>query len=539
MEDNESLDEKILPPTAEPSKSTKSKETKGAKEAKDLLQEEEPSASSETNPLTTSFKTPSNPNPNPSPNSPAPLPSLSTLNLELSLLRLTLYTLAVSVGLRDIFILPLMKTIREDMGEPPAVFLSFQSTTALPWSAKPLLACVQDLTFIKGGRVDRVRLYVGMATVATMGCAIFCHLFSSLNLTYLTGLFFILTGGAVIEDCIGQSLTVRLMRLYILRDKVMGFDPDNKKVKESTIETASLDLSVADSQKSSKVESSEEAQREDGETEGKKVYGYYVTIRFGVRRLSYFLGGLLANDIPLQHFFAVFAGVKIIYFSFLLLKYNLIDTRRDQGTSFWESFKQIIKIIVSKPILLPTILSIIVLSTPNLMESGNYIVQSKYGWSKLKLSINSLISSILYFFAIMVIIKNMKKLPMMAQLGLGAFAIIFCSAMMFRFTFEMKEWVVYATHIVYGFFSYLQMDMFLIPIIARLSEKCPKGLEGFAITLIAAIIVSSIIISGYLGAADLNYFDITDKDYSNFDKVCQVALAYSLVAGTFLFCLGK
>jgi len=440
--------------------------------------------------------------------------SVDSLSRQIRWLRLLTYIIAVGTGVMHVTHYPNLFYVKDILKADPGEYTFFNSMASIAWTVKPILAYCEDMV---APFHYRVKSWVGLAA------SMVCLLSIGVSLSHPTlGMFTVIYGAvnssAVLMDILAQSLTVTILDLH----RSLG---ETKAMQE--------DLSPSDIKKAGQAEIAE----------GKKLYGNYVMARFIIRASSTFIGGLLAKTIRMQSFFIGIAAVQlpVLFFVFFIFK----EQRRDYVISpnfhlinnilsFWRS-------ITAKPILFPLLLGLVILLCPDVKDAGTYILTDILHWSSAQVSGAGMCASIIYFIFMLYTINKAKSLGFMLQLFIGATASTINSMMMFRFIFleGLDFTAMFGLTLVAAFTYNLTTDMVLIPIVARYSTLCPKGIEGFGVTSIAAIVNSSNTISGLFGAKLLSIYKVSKSNYDNLYIPVTMSCAQALLGMLLTPLLGK
>lgn len=444
---------------------------------------------------------------------PEELKSKEEIKTQIRSLTVLIYLIAASSGALMTTLYPNTNYFENIIKADPSEFVNFKSVSSLPWSFKPIIAYMED-TVRPCGR--RVKAWMSVAAIINICCSLGVSIFLPKNWVF-TGLFFGITLATVMTDVIAQGLTVILLNLH----KALG-------------EAEAIETDPHDS-KAIQVAS------EKGEEYGKRIYGYYTIARFVFRTILTFVGGIYAESINLNVFYIVVACFQTVILLYVLVQFKEPPPPTGEQKTLVQNFKEFKNVITARETLFPIILMIISYLSPSYVDVGPFVLKSKLEWSFKKISLNKLISGVLYFFVMMELIKKAKKLKFSTQMYISLMAIVLRNLFAFSYVIydDLGQVGMYISQIISTFWENLGIDLILISVVARFSAKCPKGIESFGVTSIAAVLNLANTGGGYLGGITLNAFGITNKDYSNLIYPLLITFVYGQVSMLLGTCLGK
>ena len=403
---------------------------------------------------------------------------------------------------------PNLYYVKDNLGAEPPQYTFFKSMGTIAWTIKPIMAYCEDMLAPFGYRV-KSWVTIGSFMVISTSLTVY---FTTPGLTQFTAQYALMNFFAVVMDIIAQSLAVTTLALH-------------RKIGETR----------------ARIEGkSDEEIKADGEAEvleGKKLYGNYVIYRFFSRAASIFIGGVIGSSLSIQIIFLMIGLVQLPILIYTLCIFS--EERKGYVLSpdfhLVNNMLSFSKSIFCKQIALPLILGLVILLSPDVKDAGTYILTDILHWSSIKLSFAGIIGSVLYYIIMHYTVNKAKSLGLMLQLFIAASASTFNSLMMFRFIFleAMNFPLMFFLTVMAAFSNYLTSDMVLIPIVARYSSACPKGIEGFGVTSIAAIVNTADTLSGLWGAKLLSLNHVVKASYDDLYIPVTISCSHALF-GMFL-----
>jgi len=441
---------------------------------------------------------------------------LSVRDLEKRILELTslTYIIAFATGIVTSTVYPNLYYIKDKLHLGSVEYINFRSLGGIAWSIKPIIGYIED---VLAPFHYRIKFWILLASVlsATTSITIF---FMHPNIFTFTVMFAIVNTAAVMHDVIAQGLTVIILNLHKTLAETQA-RVDDKNTTEVLLEG------------------------EKGTSEGKKAYGNYVMTRFIIRTTSTFLGGILAKILPVQYFFGAIGAVQILIIFYVLI--FIREERRpdiiSKDFSFVNNIKSFWQAISGKDTLLPIVLMILITACPDIKDSGTYILSDLMKWSPLTLSSSTMVAGVFYYIFMLYAINHAKNLQFPVQIFIASTANALGNLLFFRFIFyeEFADWSMYILTILTSFCTNLTVDFILIPIVARFSARCPKGIEAFGVTTIAALLNFSGTLSGIFGSFLLKVFSVTQDNYDNLYLPVTVVFGLGILVLTITPLFGK
>ena len=381
----------------------------------------------------------------------------------------------------------------------------FRSISSLPWSIKPFIGYVEDVIY---PFTYRIKSWIVISCfVSITGCSLIGFL--KPKTTEMTWFFFMINFAGVMQDVIAQGLTVIILNLH--KSKAEAIARENRAITKEII-----------------------LQTEKGTEIGKKVYGNYVLGRFILRTTATFVGGVLSKKIDFYLFYAAISVVQVLMLFYVLFIFKE-DSKKSLISSelnFLKNIKGFWGAISGLDTLLPLIITVVILITPNISDPGTYILVNIKKWKPFDLSLATLISGIFYYLSMMFVLNKAKGLKLPYMMLIAVVASNITNVISFQFTiYDVLHYgSLFSLYVVNYFCSTLSVDFLLIPIVGRFSLKCPKGIESFGVTALAAIVNFSGMSAGVLGSKVLQHFHVEKDQYENLIYPTEISFGYGLFA---------
>ena len=439
---------------------------------------------------------------------------VSVIDTKIMRYSIIVYAVAFITGILQFAYFPNLFYFTDVLGQTPGVYIKATSSASYPWTAKPLFGYLQDSLYLAGyrskgwfiiscifGALVSARLYLIEPTV------------QSFTLFYL-----LLNVAVVISDVMAQGLSVIIVNLKKAKAEAIGASENHRK--------SEILINV-----------------EKGQKEGKKIFGNYTLLRFMVRNIGKFMGGILVNIIS---FNTVYGIIGCIQLGVLALLLSVPETREAKwynpnSGNIFTLLKEFLLSIWRKEIILPFILILLFRLCPEVSESGTFILKDELKWSPASLSINSLASSLIYFVAMLYLINLAESLSFKSKIYIGSVSGALTSLLYYRFAMyeDLSYVTMFGLQIVASFFQNLNFELFMIAFIGRYSPYCPKGMESFCVAAIIAVMNFCGIQGNLFGAMVLNYYGIQKGHYA--ELIFPMAINYFFIIGALLLTpvLGK
>jgi hypothetical protein len=177
-------------------------------------------------------------------------------------------------------------------------------------------------------------------------------------------------------------------------------------------------------------------------------------------------------------------------------------------------------------------MTVLLLITPNISDPGTFILVNIKHWKPFDLSTATLVAGVFYYLSMMFVLNKAKGLKLPYMMLMAAIASNVTNLISFQFTvYEMLQYgSLFTLYVVNYFCSTLSVDFMLIPIVGRFSLKCPKGIESFGVTALAAIVNFSGMTAGVLGSKVLQHFHVEKDQYENLIYPTEISFGYGLFA---------
>lgn len=381
----------------------------------------------------------------------------------------------------------------------------FRSISALPWSIKPLIGYVEDVIY---PFTYRIKSWIVLSCfVSITGCSLIGYL--QPKTTQMTYLFFMINFAGVMQDVIAQGLTVIILNLH--KSKAEAVARENRAVTKEIL-----------------------LQTEKGGEVGKKVYGNYILGRFILRTTSTFVGGILSKKIDFYLFYVAISTVQVLMLVYVvfIFKEESKGALISKELNFIKNIKGFLGAILGLDTLLPLIIMVVILITPNISDPGTYILVNIKHWQPFDLSTATLVGGILYYLSSMFVLNKVKGLKLPYMLFIAAVASNAKNIVAFQYTvYDVLHYgSLFTLYLADYFCSTLSVDFLLIPIVGRFSTKCPKGIESFGVTALAAIANFSGVSAGVLGSKLLQHFHVEKDQYENLIYPTEISFGYGLFA---------
>ena len=413
------------------------------------------------------------------------------------------YAVAVSTGILQIALYPNLFYVKEELGQEAKEYTRFRSYSSIAWSIKPVLAYFEDSI---NPFYSRVKYWMVIGCLMNIGG---CLLIVLLKPGYwpFTFFFMLCNFANVIHDVLAQGMSVILLNLYRqLAETEARY--------ERELGTAEVLI-----------------EGEKGAEEGKKVYARYHLTRFILRTIATFAGGYLATFLPIRIvYFAIMVvqGLVLIYALFFFWE-EKSKTIFSGHRNLFSDVGKFFRAITGKDTLFPLLIMILIRVTPDASDAGTYIQNDIMDWTSFDLSLNTLVAGIIYYIVMITLVNKAKGLGVKIQVAVAGICAAIYNFSNFRFLYyeSLTYFSMFILSIISTILQNLSGDFILFAIVGRFSMKCPKGLEGFGVTAIAAISNFGANAAGLSGAAVLGYYKVNHLDYTNLMHVFMVAFGFS------------
>ena len=400
------------------------------------------------------------------------------------------FLLSIASGTLMFITYPNFFYVKDTLKASPSQYTLFDTLTKTTWTFKAIVGYIEDTYFPFR---YKVRSYVVLSCIGTIVFSWMIFLLKP-GLWFFTGLVALIYLSVCIEDVMAEGLTAVAMNY-------------EKRLKE--------------------------LERHKDEKDEKKNFGNFVIFRNLVRTVCIFLGGEYYNKMNIGVVYVLLSilPVFILLYAACGFKEDPRDSWVNKESNFRKNIGNFYQVMRRKEVLLPTILMMFVYSNPNLSDTGNYILtdENQGNWSDQDLSLNTLVSNLIYTAVMLVIINKIRGLRfsliiLMAIIGLNVTNLMNYSFVFIKkFTFNQMFALQLLNQVTQNFSG----DMTIIPIVGRFSTLCPKGMENFGVTFIVSISVLGLTISGALGSYLLRSYGITSEDYSNYGTPVLIGCIYS------------
>ena len=430
------------------------------------------------------------------------LESVEILETRIRRYTIIVYAVAFITGILNFAQLPNFYYFKDDLKEKPGVYVEAVSFASYPWTIKPLFGYLQDSFYLFGYRSK-----AWFVLSCSLGAFISFQLYlSKPSVSMFTFYYLLLNIGVVISDVMASGLSLVIVNLKKAHAEAIG---EREKRRNSEI------AAFVDS----------------GTKKGKKVYGNYILLRFMVRNIGKFVGGVLAKSISLN---SVYAVVGLVQVSVLALLLVIPETREvkwfnPEVGNILTLLKQTFKALWRKELMLPFSLVLLSRICPDVSESGNYITTDEMKWTPLQLSFNILASSLLYFAMMLYIINWSENMSFRTKMYIAALSGLSANYIFYRFVMyeDLGFYVMYALNILATIFSNLNFEFFMIAFVGKLSTFCPKGMEGFVVAVVMSVMNFFGIQGNMIGAKLMNHYKIEKGSYDNQIYPMAIAFFYS------------
>lgn len=413
------------------------------------------------------------------------------------------YAIAISTGILQIALYPNLFYVKTELEREPHEYARFRSIASVAWSIKPVLAYFEDSI---SPFYSRVKYWMVIGCLMNIGGCIMVVLLKP-GYWPFTFIYMLCNFANVIHDVLAQGMSVILLNLY----------------RQSAEAEARYERQLGTQEV--KLEG------EKGTEEGKKVYARYHLTRFILRTVATFVGGLIAQDFPIRIVFFIIAAVQG-----LVLFYALFIFWEERSKTIFSNHRNLIHDIVKffnaikgKDTLFPLIVMILLRINPDCSDAGTYILTDIMEWKSSDLSAMTLAAGILYYIVMITLINKAKGLGVKTQVAVAGIAACIYNYTNFRYIYyqELGYWSMMGLSIISTIIQNISGDFILFAIVGRFSLKCPKGLEGFGVTAIAAISNFGANAAGLGGAQLLDEYDVNHLDYTNFISPLMVSYVFS------------
>lgn len=184
-------------------------------------------------------------------------------------------------GITMFILYPKMFHIKDVLKAQSYEYTQFRSIVSIPWTLKPLIGYIEDVVFVKG---YRIKFWICLSNVMYLSASLIIF-FKTTNYTSFLVLDFITSLANAMQDVVGQGLAVVVMNMKkILRER--------EGVKSALPET------------------------EDN------IFGNFVFIRFLIKAVGSFLGGIFAGKAPIGYFYMVIGVLQVAIICIVLSMYR-------------------------------------------------------------------------------------------------------------------------------------------------------------------------------------------------------------------------
>lgn len=413
------------------------------------------------------------------------------------------YAVAISTGILQIALYPNLFYVKGELEREPHEYARFRSISAIAWSIKPVLAYFEDSI---SPFYSRVKYWMVIGCLMNIGGSI---LIVMLKPGYwpFTFLFMLCNFANVIHDVLAQGMSVILLNLYRQLAEAEARYERHLGTQEVILEG------------------------EKGTEEGKKVYARYHLTRFILRNISTFAGGLIATLLPIRFIFFIIMSVQglVLFYALFFFWEEKSKTIFSSHRNLFTDIGKFYHAIKGKDTLFPLIMMILLRINPDCSDAGTYILNDIMEWTSTDLGIMTLVSGVLYYIVMITLVNKAKSLGVKTQVAIAGIAACLYNYSNFRYLYyENLNYVsMQALSILSTIIQSISGDFVLFAIVARFSLKCPKGLEGFGVTAIAAMSNFSASAAGLSGAQLLDEFGVNHLDYTSFLKPLMVSFVFS------------
>jgi hypothetical protein len=416
---------------------------------------------------------------------------------------LIIFAIAISTGILQIALYPNLFYVKRELNREPHEYARFRSISAIAWSIKPVLAYFEDSI---NPFYSRVKYWMVLGCLMNIGGSILIVLLKP-DYWPFTFCYMLCNFANVIHDVLAQGMSVILLNLY-------------------------RQLAEAEARYERHLGTTEVLlEGEKGATEGKKVYANYHLTRFILRTVATFIGGAIATTFPIRVVFIIIAAVQgavLIYALFFFWEQKsktIFSGHRNLFTDIGKFYRA----IIGRDTLFPLIIMILLRVCPDCSDAGTYILNDIMEWTSFDLSLMTLVAGIIYYVLMITLINKAKDLGVKTQVGIAGVCACLYNYSNFRFLYynELTYWSMFGFSLLSTMLQNVSGDLILFAIVGRFSMKCPKGLEGFGVTAIAAVSNFGASSAGLLGAQLLDEYHVHHLDYTNLLKPFMVSFGFS------------
>ena len=427
---------------------------------------------------------------------------------------MVVYTVSLFTGLIQFAYYPNFYYFKDGLGTPPGEYLRATSLATYPWAMKPLFGYLQDTLYLGGYRSK------GWFVISCL-FGIFVSTLYYLQKPSINGFILLdtlLNTAVVISDVMAQGLSVVIVSLKKAHAEAIG---QRDKQRNTIVNLAVL----------------------KGQSESKKIFGNYNLMRFMIRNLGRFLGGVLVNVLSFNTVYGIIGIAQLGVLTILLIIPEKKEERwiNTEAGNIFTLLKAFSKSIWRKELVLPLLLILLFRFCPDISDSGNYILTDEIGWSSLTLSLNTLCSSIVYFIAMLYLVNLAENLSFSSKMYIATIAGVLNTFVYYRFSVfeEVSFALMFSLHILGFIFTNLNFEFYMIAFVARYSTYCPKGMENFGVASVAALMNLGRIQGSIIGSKILTHYHIGSGHYE--DLVFPTAIGFFFTIGVLLLTpvLGK
>lgn len=429
-------------------------------------------------------------------------------------LTIVIYAVALSTGIIQFALYPNFYYFKDVLQEPAAAFTQFKSVSLLPWSLKPIFGYVEDLFAPFGYKSKSWLIFSCLLCAGTSLGMYFIRPSAFLFTVFNTAL----NAAVVINDVMAQGLTVVVLNL--------------KKVHAEA-------KAVQERRRTSEVRASGEI----GAAEGKKVFGNYNLLRFLTRNIGIFLGGIFAKSMEITTVYGIIAMVQIVIMVLLIfIKEERTSDWINRGAgSLLGKIRSFGGSVIQPEIIWPLILILLCRAAPDLSDAGTFVLSEEMKWSAFELSLNSFMSAVIYFVAMLFLVNLTKNMTFTTKMLLASLSSTFFNYVIMRYAFyEYFTFLpMYCMTVLSTFLQNFSFEFFMIALVTRYSIVCPKGMENFGIASVTSLMNFSSTMGGFLGSAVLTRFNVTSGNYDFLIYPVTISFCYSCLVLLTTPILGK
>lgn len=398
---------------------------------------------------------------------------------------------ATVVGFFKLAFFPVFFYIKNCLNESAANQTGFQSIFEIPWFFKPFLAFLSDFVF---PFKYRKKIYFLGSSLGMLFCTTILsfHNPSSIGLLILvtTSNFCLVLGDTIAVGLTSTSYTNR--------------------------------LAIARLQNKPK-----------GSISSKTDYANYAKIRYSSRMVFQFIGGVIAERVPLKQ---VMLFMTIVYFFYTMY---FIFLFKEEKTNQWivnfNTLKGMIKsfgkLFTSCYVLIPLIFLVLVKMSLNTDYVEKYMLISLGKWNSFQISLSLLINGVLVFIFITYAIEKTKKSGYTFLLFGGV--IIHAAGTMLNFPLLFIREIPFVVQFCITPFRlltfYLQCSLPLFGVIERINLYAPVEIQSTCTNLLTGINNMGDSLTGVLTKFILEVFGVKAGHYDNFRYPIYWNCAYGFI----------